>query len=174
MAASSSTWVVVQSRNYRFWIFLAFWDPFWLFFLVGEQPGHLGVHFYMNKTLNYYFYDNRENDEQWRTNWCDIKSKIFGFVAFFDILRAIIGTNFGMNRWDTESVDAIQSAKIVGFDLTKHLRWLSSHPMTQVVKNVTNQCQILVHFSSCTPSIWRILLGSFGTKGQDERPWTGW
>ena len=33
---------------------------------------------------------------------CDINSKIFGFVAFVDILRAIIGANFGTNGWDTE------------------------------------------------------------------------
>ena len=64
MAASSSTWVVVQSRNYRFWIFFGVLRPILALFLVGKQPGHLGVHFYMNKILNYQFYDNKEYDEQ--------------------------------------------------------------------------------------------------------------
>ena len=37
MAASSSTWVVVQSRNYRFWIFWRFETHFGSFFWLGSN-----------------------------------------------------------------------------------------------------------------------------------------
>ena len=65
MAASSSTWVVVQSRNYRFWIFFGVLRPMLALFWLGSNLDTLVyVHFYMNKTLNHQFYDNREYDEQ--------------------------------------------------------------------------------------------------------------
>ena len=72
MAASSSTWVVVQSRNYTFLDIFGVLRPFYALLLVGKQSRHLGIR------------------------------EVFSFAAFFDIFKAIIGTNFGTNGQDTE------------------------------------------------------------------------
>ena len=45
---------------YTFWIFLDVLRPVLARFLVGEQPGHLGIHFYMKKLSIIFFIDNRE------------------------------------------------------------------------------------------------------------------
>ena len=57
--------------------------------------------------------------------------------------------------------NAIQSPKLVDYDLTKDSRHLSSCQMTHVLNSAANQWQILVHFSSFAMSIWRLFLGQF-------------
>ena len=57
--------------------------------------------------------------------------------------------------------NAIQSPKLVDYDLTKDSRHLSSCQMTHVLNSIANQWQILVHFSSFAMSIWRLFLGQF-------------
>ena len=49
--------------------------------------------------------------------------------------------------------DAVQSPKSVDWDLTQDSRYLSSYEMTCMLKNIANQWQILVHFSSFATSI---------------------
>ena len=57
--------------------------------------------------------------------------------------------------------NAIQSLKLVDWDLTKDSRHLSSCQMTHVLNSIAKQWQILVHFSSFAMSIWRLFLGQF-------------
>ena len=75
-----------------------------------------------------------------------------GGVRFFVVGRGM----FGMLKRDAEVPNAIQSPKLVDYDLTKDSRHLSSGQMTHVLNNIANQWQILVHFSSFGMSIWRL------------------
>ena len=68
---------------------------------------------------------------------------------------------FGMLERDTEVPNAIQSPKLVDYDLTKDSRHLSGCQMTHLLNSIAKQWQILVHFSSFAMSIWRLFLGQF-------------
>ena len=63
----------------------------------------------------------------------------------------------GMFIWHAREgyggANAVQSPKLVDWGLTKDSRHLSSYQMTHVLKNIANQWQILVHFSSFAMSI---------------------
>ena len=59
------------------------------------------------------------------------------------------------------SVNAIESPKTIEWNLTKDLRWLSSHLMTQVASNILNCWQRLIKFSSSETPIWKLVLGQF-------------
>ena len=56
-------------------------------------------------------------------------------------------SHFRCNIWDTfyhegagyENANATQGTEIVAFDLRTDLGWLSSHPMNQVKKSVSNK-----------------------------------
>ena len=80
-----------------------------------------------------------------------------GVDDFFVVGRGM----FGMLERDTKVSNAIQSPKLVDYDLTKDSRHLSSCQMTHVPNSIAKQWQILVHFSSFAMSIWRLFLGQF-------------
>ena len=61
----------------------------------------------------------------------------------------------------TEAPTPSSAQKNIEFVLRRKLEWSSSHTMTQVVNNVTNQPQILIQFSSFVRSISRLLLRQF-------------
>ena len=65
--------------------------------------------------------------------------------------------------------NAIQSPKLVDWDLTKDSRHLSSCQMTHVSNNIANQWQTLLHFSLFAMSIWRLVLGQFCRKKTRRR-----
>ena len=83
--------------------------------------------------------------------------RVQGLGDFFVVGRDM----FSMLERDTEVPNAIQSPKLVDYDLTKDSRHLSSCQMTHVLNSIAKQWQILVHFSSFAMSIWRLFLGQF-------------
>ena len=64
-----------------------------------------------------------------------------GVGDFFVVARGM----FGMLERDMEVPNAIQSPKLVDYDLTKDSRHLSSCQMTHVLDSIANKWQILVH-----------------------------
>ena len=83
-------------------------------------------------------------------------SRCRGWVFFCSLKRHVWYARGGYG-----GANAVQRSKLVDWDLTKYSRHLSSCQMTHVLKNIANQWQILVHFSSFAMSIWRLFLGQF-------------
>ena len=75
---------------------------------------------------------------------------------FLVVSRGMFGT---YAREGSGRIDAVQSPKLVDWDLTKDSRHFSSSQMTHVLNNVANPWQILLRFSSFAMSIWRLVLG---------------
>ena len=72
--------------------FLTFWDPFWLVFGLGSNLDTLVYISTWTKLSIMSLNDNRKCHERQNTDWCDIKTKFFGFAGFFDIFGAFFGS----------------------------------------------------------------------------------
>ena len=72
------------------------------------------------------------------------------------------------HAWDgCGDVNVTQSsALLLGWDLKKGSRQLSSYQITQVANNIVDREQILIVFSSCEMAIWRLFWTVLTQKGK--------